>query len=81
MVIIIIWLFKFCKEVYQRKHKYETIWYDQSISSSKGIKYKRESNYYDLINSNEIRLYKIGIRNCEMQCIWYVKMQSITMWY
>ena len=25
---------------------------------TKGIKDKRESNYYDLINSNEIRLYK-----------------------
>ena len=28
----------------------------------KGYKYKRESNYYDLINSNEIQLYKNGIK-------------------
>ena len=51
-----------CKVVYQRKHEYETIWFDQSVSSVKGYKYKRESNCYDLINSNEIQLYKNGIK-------------------
>ena len=29
---------------------------------TKRVKYKRESNYYDLINSNEIQLYKIGMK-------------------
>ena len=28
------------KEVYQRKHEYETIWFDQSVSSTKGINIK-----------------------------------------
>ena len=29
-----------CKVVYQRKHEYETIWFDQSVSSTKGINIK-----------------------------------------
>ena len=71
-----------CKVVYQRKHEYETIWFDQSVSSTKGYKYKRESNYYDLINSNEIQVYKNGIKEIvECKAFWNVKMQSITMWY
>ena len=71
-----------CKVVYQRKHEYENTWFDQNVSSIKGYKYKRESNCYDLINSNEIQIYKNGIKvivKCKV--FWKFKIQSITIWY
>ena len=38
--------------------------------NNKGYKYKRESNYYDLINSNKIQLYKNDMKeNCGMQSV------------
>jgi hypothetical protein len=58
-----------CKEVYQRKHEYETIWYDQSVSSTKGIKIKE--NLITMIWSIVMKFdfIRMASGNCEMQSV------------